>query len=135
MADVERWLLDPGLAQYARKFVENDIDLDILPDLSEQDLEELGVSLCHRKKLLRAIAALSAELDPPAPVPSTVAASEPRSSPRAEAERRQLTVPQRSGRCARVWRRRGPLPDCGSRRAIGWRPESALPRAWSSWLI
>ena len=45
MADVERWLQDLGLAQYARTFVENDIDLDVLPDLSDQDLEELGISL------------------------------------------------------------------------------------------
>ena len=42
MADVERWLQDLGLAQYARTFAENDIDLEVLPHLSEQDLEKLG---------------------------------------------------------------------------------------------
>jgi class 3 adenylate cyclase/predicted ATPase len=91
MADVERWLQDLGLARYARTFVENDIDLDVLSDLSEQDLEELGVSLGHRKKLLRAIAVLAAESEP-SPVLSMAAGSEPRAPPRAEAERRQLTV-------------------------------------------
>jgi class 3 adenylate cyclase len=86
MADVERWLQDLGLAQYARTFVENDIDLDILSDLRERDLEELGVSLGHRRKLLRAIAALSAASE------RSEVISAAAGSPRAKAERRQLTV-------------------------------------------
>jgi class 3 adenylate cyclase/predicted ATPase len=88
MPDVERWLQDLGLAQYARAFAENDVDFDILPDLGERDLEELGVSLGHRRKLLRAIAALSAASGRSA---RTLAAAA-RSPSRAEAERRQLTV-------------------------------------------
>jgi hypothetical protein len=43
------------LEQYAEIFVANDIDLDVLPDLSDDDLKELGLSLGHRRKLLRAI--------------------------------------------------------------------------------
>jgi class 3 adenylate cyclase/predicted ATPase len=91
MADVERWLSSLGLSEYAQAFAENDIDLEILPDLSEQDLERLGISMGHRKKLLRAIAARFAESDSLAPASATAERSEP-SQPRAEAERRQLTV-------------------------------------------
>jgi class 3 adenylate cyclase/predicted ATPase len=88
MADVERWLRDLGLAQYARTFAENDIDLDVAADLSERDLAELGVSLGHRRKLLRAIAALAAASGRSASGGWTAAVS----AARAEAERRQLTV-------------------------------------------
>ena len=88
MVDVERWLQDLGLAQYAGTFAENDIDLEVLPHLSEQDLEKLGVSLGHRKKLLHAIAALAAGSEPL----RVSSAEEPSPHRRAEAERRQLTV-------------------------------------------
>jgi hypothetical protein len=64
MADIERWLRDLGLGQYAQAFAENDIDLDVLPDLSEQDLADLGISLGHRKKLVRAMATLPRILEP-----------------------------------------------------------------------
>ena len=90
MVDVARWLQDLGLAQYARTFGDNDIDLEVLPHLSEHDLEKLGVSLGHRKKMLHAIAALAA-------VDRNLRSRFHRgarsaSPPRAEAERRQLTV-------------------------------------------
>ncbi|MGB9208729.1 MAG: adenylate/guanylate cyclase domain-containing protein [Pseudolabrys sp.] len=52
------WLGRHGLDQYAQTFVENNIDYSVLPDLTEDDLEKLGVSLGHRKKLLRAIDAV-----------------------------------------------------------------------------
>jgi len=46
-----------GLGQYAKAFVENDTDLALLPQLSDADLKELGVtSLGHRKRILAAIA-------------------------------------------------------------------------------
>src|SRR5918996_48840 len=88
MADVARWLEDLGLAQYAGTFAENDIDLEVLPHLSEQDLKNLGISLGHRKKLLHAIAALKGSSGTPAS-PAAEALQPP---PRTEAERRQLTV-------------------------------------------
>jgi class 3 adenylate cyclase/tetratricopeptide (TPR) repeat protein len=47
-----------GLAQYGDRFEADDIDLDVVPSLSEQDLEKLGVSMGHRKRLLKAIAEL-----------------------------------------------------------------------------
>jgi class 3 adenylate cyclase len=56
--DLAEWLGRHGLDQYAQTFVENNIDYSVLPDLTEDDLEKLGVSLGHRKKLLRAIDAV-----------------------------------------------------------------------------
>ena len=60
MTDVKHWLDDLGLSQYARAFVDHSIDLDVLSDLSEQDLKTLGVAPDHCIQLLRAIGALSA---------------------------------------------------------------------------
>ena len=60
MPQIADWLQKLGLGQYTQRFVENDIDFSILPDLTDQDLKELGVvSLGHRRQLLRAIAQLS----------------------------------------------------------------------------
>ena len=58
--DVDAWLAMIGLEQYAETFRENGIDFGVLPDLTDQDLEKLGVLLGHRRKLLRAIADLEA---------------------------------------------------------------------------
>ena len=58
--NVEGWLNNLGLAQYAEAFAENDIDAEALATLTADDLKELGVaSLGHRKKLLAAIVDLS----------------------------------------------------------------------------
>src|SRR6201988_939846 len=59
--DVGGWLRNQGLGQYEAKFRENEIDADVLPELTELDLEKLGVPLGHRKRLLKAIATLGAE--------------------------------------------------------------------------
>ena len=53
--EIAEWLGRQGLGQYAQTFAENHIDYSVLPDLTEDDLEKLGISLGHRKKLLRAI--------------------------------------------------------------------------------
>jgi SAM domain (Sterile alpha motif) len=58
--NVGEWLRSLGLGQYDAAFRESDIDAEVLPDLSETDLERLGVSLGHRKRLLKAIAGLGA---------------------------------------------------------------------------
>jgi class 3 adenylate cyclase/predicted ATPase len=79
--DVALWLDRLGLAEYAPLFAEQAIDRAVLVDLSDQDLKDLGIPLGHRKRLLKAIAALAE----PAPAP-------PESPPRPDAERRQLTV-------------------------------------------
>ena len=83
--DLRLWLRRFGLEQHAESFAANDIDLDVLPDLSDEDLKELGLSLGHRRRLLRAIAERSSE--PSQPAINTGTSSEVR-----EAERRQLTV-------------------------------------------
>ena len=80
MQQIAEWLEKRGLGQYAQRFAENDIDPSVLRDLTDHDLETIGVSLGHRRKMLRAIA----ELDEVGPRPAP--------APRAEAERRQLTV-------------------------------------------
>ena len=59
MQQIRDWLKKLGLGQYAQRFAENDITFVILPDLTDQDLEKIGVaSLGHRRLLLRAISEL-----------------------------------------------------------------------------
>jgi len=56
---VKAWLVSLGLAQYAELFAANEIDGDVLPDLTDDELKELGIPLGHRKKLLKAIGELN----------------------------------------------------------------------------
>ena len=56
--DVASWLQSLGLGQYEASFRSAEIDAKILPELTNQDLEKLGVPLGHRKRLLKAIASL-----------------------------------------------------------------------------
>jgi class 3 adenylate cyclase len=85
--DIAAWLHGLGLQQYEQVFRDNAIDDAVLPELTADDLKDLGVSLVgHRRKLLAAIAALRSESRP-----------EPRAETRdvadtSIAERRQLTV-------------------------------------------
>ncbi len=58
MPSIEEWLNGLGLGKYSRVFAENDVDLRALPHLNGGDLQELGVSLGHRKLMLAAIAGL-----------------------------------------------------------------------------
>ncbi len=100
--DVASWLQQFGLEQYEPAFRDNDVDGNVLPDLTAEDLIGLGVtSIGHRRKLLSAIAALGAEAVPaslPAavgPTPASPPARVPPPAPapvQAGAERRQLTV-------------------------------------------
>jgi class 3 adenylate cyclase/ABC-type transport system involved in cytochrome c biogenesis ATPase subunit len=60
MPDIELWLKRLGLEKYAEVFARNDVDLDVAPSLSEQDLEKLGLSLGHRRRFLAAAAKLRA---------------------------------------------------------------------------
>lgn len=88
MSDLQHWLEKIGLAQYADLFAKNDIDWEILPELTEHDLEKLGVSLGHRKKLTKAIQAYCNSSQ--APNRSVDSRSTPTAS--SNAERRHLTV-------------------------------------------
>lgn len=118
-ADLRSWLGGLGLAQYAEAFEEQAIDLELLPELSDAQLEQIGVkALGHRIKLQRAAAALRAPGSPtglataaaagggaPAapsssasasasqPGPATPVSPAPAApAPEALAERRQITV-------------------------------------------
>src|SRR5690349_3547584 len=85
--DIAAWLKGLGLERYLPAFCENDVDAQVLPRLTADDLIGLGVtSIGHRRKLLDAIVALTIEMPPAA----TISPREPRIS--AGAERRQLTV-------------------------------------------
>jgi len=90
MQQIADWLEKLGLSEYAQRFAENDIDFTILGDLTDQDLEKIGIaSLGHRRKLLRAIANLETiEKGTPAVGVASPAAPLPLDA----AERRQVTV-------------------------------------------
>jgi class 3 adenylate cyclase/tetratricopeptide (TPR) repeat protein len=87
--DVGVWLEQLGLGQYQALFRESAIDADVLPELTESDLEKLGLPLGHRKRVLKAIASLDATEDlrqgELTPAPAQLC-------PTDVAERRQLTV-------------------------------------------
>jgi len=59
MQQITDWLEALGMSEYAARFAESDIDTSVLRDLTDQDLKDLGVSLGHRRKMLRAIAELA----------------------------------------------------------------------------
>ncbi len=87
--DLGEWLRGLGLGQYESSFRENGVDAEVLPDLTDADLEKLGVLLGHRKRLLKAIAGLKKALGEPVP---DQPAAKPEPEPRNAAERRRLTV-------------------------------------------
>src|SRR6516225_10076625 len=89
--DLGGWLRGLGLQQYEEVFRKNAIDEAVLPDLTDQDLEKLGVLLGHRRKLLRAIAILENAEKESSPIRTSAA---PPATPISEdaAERRQVTV-------------------------------------------
>src|SRR5271168_3630611 len=85
--DVGDWLCSLGLGQYETLFRQNDIDAEVLSELTEGDLEKFGVSFGHRKRLLKAIASLGSTetaVKPAAPVALQTSTD--------AAERGQLTV-------------------------------------------
>ncbi len=85
------WLHDQGLGQYGKVFRESAIDLDVLFDLTDDDLRQIGVPLGDRKRLLKAIASFSPA---GAPKQSTPHAPPVRETPATttSAERRPVTV-------------------------------------------
>jgi class 3 adenylate cyclase len=92
--DIVVWLRSLGLGRYEAAFRDNEIDETVLPNLTAEDLKDLGVYVVgHRRKLLDAIAAL--RTDAVVKAPSSDAAttsSAPTVSPEDRAERRQVTV-------------------------------------------
>src|SRR6266540_3123621 len=61
MKGIAEWLASIGLERYAQRFVENAIDGDVLAELTEGDLEKLGIPLGDRKRLIKAIRAMLAD--------------------------------------------------------------------------
>jgi len=104
MVDLCAFLTGLGLQQYVQIFIDNDIDGVALLDLEERHLKELGVSLGHRMKLLKAIAALrktgddtreirvSKETTTTAPQVAVAESRGGQAGAAAEGERRQLTL-------------------------------------------
>lgn len=56
MNDLAHWLDSLELPQYLDLFSKHDIDIAVLPHLTDQDLKDIGISLGHRRKILGAIA-------------------------------------------------------------------------------
>jgi SAM domain (Sterile alpha motif) len=92
--DIVVWLRSLGLGRYEAAFRENEIDDTVLPNLTAEDLKELGVTaLGHRRKLLDAIVALRCDASSVTPtVDPATASSAPSAHPEDRAERRQVTV-------------------------------------------
>ena len=89
--DIGGWLRNLGLGRYEPTFIENAIDSDVLPELTEGDLEKLGIPLGDRKRLIKAIRAMLA--GSPTAFTSGVGEDAQSGQPRvAAAERRHLTV-------------------------------------------
>lgn len=82
MADIREWLAQHGLERYAQAFADNDIELDILADITEDDLKDLGLSLGDRKRFMKAVTT------PADSAPETAAPVQPQTG----GERRQVTI-------------------------------------------
>ena len=87
MQQIADWLQKLGLGQYAQRFAENEIDVSVLPHLTDQDLKDIGVPLGPRRKIL---AAITAETGTTNATPEPAASIEPKAQD--TAERRQVTV-------------------------------------------
>jgi SAM domain (Sterile alpha motif) len=67
--EIAEWLDKLGMSEYAQRFAESRIDASVLPDLTDQDLKDLGIVLGDRRKMLRAIANL--DNAPPTAAPAS----------------------------------------------------------------
>jgi len=92
--DIHHWLASLGLAQHSSVFVDNDIDMDALPHLTEAMLKEMGLSIGVRAKVMAGIETLKAATVVAATATAPDAATSLDETPRAmrDAERRHLTV-------------------------------------------
>ena len=129
--DIGGWLQSLGLEQYEAAFHANAIDADVLRDLTDQDLQKLGLLLGDRRKLLRAIAALDGALAPasatrptsfPISLETILAAAAARASPERQGE--DCAVPPQ------------PSPMSSRRRPAGMISDRSLvsPERKTSWL-
>ena len=87
MQQIADWLEKLGMSEYAQRFAQNDIDIEVLSELTDTDFDRLGVSIGHRRKLLKALAAgvpTAAAASPSSAIASSLA---PEQSRTAEAAR------------------------------------------------
>ena len=82
MQQIADWLQKLGLGQYAQRFAENEIDVSVLPHLTDQDLKDIGVPLGPRRKIL---AAITAETGTTNATPEPAARIEPKAQDRPSA--------------------------------------------------
>ena len=90
LKSIAEWLEERGLGKYVNTFAENDIDLEVLPHLTDTDLEKLGLSLGHRRKLQEAARELAVSPSPPQEISPPL--NDDQTTPVGNAERRHLTV-------------------------------------------
>jgi class 3 adenylate cyclase len=83
MQQIADWLEKLGMSEYAERFAEHDIDIEVLSELTDKDFDRLGVSIGHRRKMMRTIREFAA---------SPISATDTHAVPRDAAERRQVTV-------------------------------------------
>jgi SAM (Sterile alpha motif) domain-containing protein/sporulation related protein len=76
MQEVADWLARLGMSEYAQRFAENNIDMGVLGELTDADFDRLGLSIGHRRKLLKALAAGAAPAAEFSPSKSAVASAE-----------------------------------------------------------
>ena len=96
MSDLTSWLSELGLNKYSDAFDEAEIDFAMLPDLTEDDLKELGLPIGPRRKIWRAISRLGQNLAALLPTKAETPGSAPEAPAPSDAstddERRHLTV-------------------------------------------
>ena len=61
MSELDTWLERLGLSKYHAAFTENEVEFSDLPDLTEDDLKELGLPVGPRRRLLKAAERLGVE--------------------------------------------------------------------------
>ena len=92
MQQITDWLEKLGMSEYAQRFAENDIDVEVLSELTDRDFDRLGVSIGHRRKMMRAIREFAASTVSAVSERPASATADTQAGPRDTAERRQVTV-------------------------------------------
>src|SRR5215813_13005838 len=92
MQQIADWLEKLGMSEYAQCFAKNDIDIEVLSELTDKDFDRLGVSIGHRRKMMRAIREFAASPISAASKRPASSTTDTQAAPRDTAERRQVTV-------------------------------------------
>ena len=127
MQPIADWLEKLNLGQYAQRFAENDVDVSVLRHLTDADLEKIGVSLGHRRKILAAIAELP-DLSLPKNEPTGGVERKPQETADAVGALRWMINARSSSRLARDRRRR-------QARIRGVPEENAQDQRRARWMI